>query len=592
MEYDPRSIYQSYAQYGKQKGGSKSDPDASDPRGVGQTGVGLGAPSTSTKKDTKKTTSIFSIFDKDDKRSISEKLDTAFVQTLVNLIPDFNTKPKPVKEEPNMYLMDFYSKPQFVIPEPKPIVVTTLPSTSNQDSVAGMPSTANFGTSMGVDSNDPRGRDQRAMPQTGVSSNYTLLTGNKDTPVSTASPRKPGIMEAGAQFGPGEPESQPVVNTETVQLTHKVKSGDTLSQIARKYGTTVDKLVKINNLKDKTGDTIFAGDTLKITDKINEAIDAKEAAAKFSGPTTSDPDSEFYQSGVPMDQRIFEPELGADMENIEGYDDVPQVLTGLMSKTNMVNKDFDTVKDVQQRLNDLGYTTLLGPLAVDGVLGKGTARQLRKFQAEAGLPITAKEGAAIDAATKKALKNNNFYNKEGKDPSAKVTRLQDGMFEVVRPIIAQIESGGEVAKGRDPYLVAGGKNDAYDGKFQLGKDAKDTIKFMRDENGERIFTAEEREKLNHPSNRADFRGDKDLQEKAFRALTEFNHGELTRNSKKYREMDEANKLAVLGYAHNQGAEAALEWLSTKVVGTDAFGTRGDKYTKAITEEFMKEENLG
>jgi hypothetical protein len=115
---------------------------------------------------------------------------------------------------------------------------------------------------------------------------------------------------------------------------------------------------------------------------------------------------------------------------------------------------------------------------------------------------------------------------------------------------------------------------------------------MRDEDGNRIFTNAEREKLKHPSNRADYRGDSELQEKAFRQLTEFNNGELTKNSAKYRAMDQANRLAVLGYAHNQGAEAALEWLSTKVVGTDAFDTRGDAYSDAITNEFMKDSNLG
>ena len=170
------------------------------------------------------------------------------------------------------------------------------------------------------------------------------------------------------------------------------------------------------------------------------------------------------------------------------------------------------------------------------------------------------------------------------------------MSNIVKPIIAHIESGGEVAKGRDPYLVAGGSGGAYDGKYQLGEDAKNTIKNKRVEDADGnmvdVFTAAEKVKLKHPSNRADFRADSELQEKAFRQLTESNHAELTKNSAKYRAMDQANQLAVLGYAHNQGAEAALEWLSTQVVGTDAFGTKGDKYSKAITDEFMKDDNLG
>ena len=89
------------------------------------------------------------------------------------------------------------------------------------------------------------------------------------------------------------------------------------------------------------------------------------------------------------------------------------------------------------------------------------------------------------------------------------------------------------------------------------------------------------------ASRAAFRADPNLQEKAFRLYINQNHDTLTKNSKKYRDMDDKNKLAVLGYAHNQGAEAALEWLTTKVVGLDAFGTKGDKYSKAITEELSK-----
>ena len=397
---------------------------------------------------------------------------------------------------------------------------------------------------------------------------------------------------------------------------YKIKKGDTLSSIAVREGVTVDDLVKINGIEDKN--KIYAGDTI-IIPKPEEVEQAKEFVLRvstrgdemerFEGEVElTDPQRQFYQSTIPMDQRGFEPELGADAQSVTGYDDVPQMVRGLMSKTNIVKEDFDTsdvessrvsyesVKKVQKRLNDLGYTTLMGDLKVDGQLGGGTARQLRKFQAEAGLPTTAASGQPVDEATLKALKDNRFNNKEGKDLKSKVTTLQDGMFNIVKPIIAQIESGGEVARGRDPYLVAGGSGGAYDGKYQLGEDAKNTIKNKRVEDADGnmvdVFTAAEKVKLKHPSNRADFRADSELQEKAFRQLTESNHAELTKNSAKYRAMDQANQLAVLGYAHNQGAEAALEWLSTQVVGTDAFGTRGDKYSKAITDEFMKDDNLG
>lgn len=45
-------------------------------------------------------------------------------------------------------------------------------------------------------------------------------------------------------------------------ITYKIKKGDTLSEIAKKYGTTVSTLASINNIKDVN--KIYAGNTLKI----------------------------------------------------------------------------------------------------------------------------------------------------------------------------------------------------------------------------------------------------------------------------------------------------------------------------------------
>ena len=44
--------------------------------------------------------------------------------------------------------------------------------------------------------------------------------------------------------------------------THKVRSGDTLSQIARKYGTSVSKICKLNGIKET--DIIHIGQVLKV----------------------------------------------------------------------------------------------------------------------------------------------------------------------------------------------------------------------------------------------------------------------------------------------------------------------------------------
>lgn len=61
---------------------------------------------------------------------------------------------------------------------------------------------------------------------------------------------------------PAEEITIPDNETPTEYIIYKIKKGDTLSEIAEYYGTTVAILASINNIKDV--DKIYAGDTLKI----------------------------------------------------------------------------------------------------------------------------------------------------------------------------------------------------------------------------------------------------------------------------------------------------------------------------------------
>ena len=53
------------------------------------------------------------------------------------------------------------------------------------------------------------------------------------------------------------------VNEADISLVHIVKTGDTLSKIATKYGTTVDKLVSLNGIKNKN--LIYVGQVIKLS---------------------------------------------------------------------------------------------------------------------------------------------------------------------------------------------------------------------------------------------------------------------------------------------------------------------------------------
>jgi hypothetical protein len=129
--------------------------------------------------------------------------------------------------------------------------------------------------------------------------------------------------------------------------------------------------------------------------------------------------------------------------------------------------------------------------------------------------------------------------------------------------IAQLESGGR----EDPYSIMGGSNNHYVGKYQLGADAiSDASKFLGMENT--------------PS-REDVRKNPQLQERLFNAYTQVNHRTMEQLSDQYRNMDPTEQQRYLGYAHNQGAGGALEFMNTGVVGRDGFGTAGTNYMSAV-----------
>lgn len=56
----------------------------------------------------------------------------------------------------------------------------------------------------------------------------------------------------------------------TGSITYTVQRGNTLSQIARSYGVTVSQIVEINNIQNPN--LIFPGEKLRITDSTNETL--------------------------------------------------------------------------------------------------------------------------------------------------------------------------------------------------------------------------------------------------------------------------------------------------------------------------------
>lgn len=70
--------------------------------------------------------------------------------------------------------------------------------------------------------------------------------------------RKTKLTQAGYDYN----AVQSIVNSKYEKIIYEVKSGDTLSEIAKKYGTTVDNLVKKNGIKNPN--LIYVGQRLEV----------------------------------------------------------------------------------------------------------------------------------------------------------------------------------------------------------------------------------------------------------------------------------------------------------------------------------------
>lgn len=166
----------------------------------------------------------------------------------------------------------------------------------------------------------------------------------------------------------------------------------------------------------------------------------------------------------------------------------------------------------------------------------------------------------------------------------KYTRTQTALgitpqqYDVYRRSVGQIESGN------NPNQGAGGARGHYWGPYQFGALATESTNKLLGEN----------------VSRTQFKGNQDLAERHFDALSYLSHKELMQNSPKYQAMSPQEKLAVLGYAHNQGAGmgqqgsvvGASRWLETGKAGADGFGTGGTKYYNSIRQNLTAAQNSG
>jgi len=177
----------------------------------------------------------------------------------------------------------------------------------------------------------------------------------------------------------------------------EVKAGDTLTAIAEEKGVPVQDVIDANP-QIKNPDLIRPGEKVTLPGMLSTAGKLLKTATdpEAPAPVSEDPDREFYQSGIPIEDREFEDEEGdvsavtpAEADTGEGLMSDPRKLGGAegygkLTKNIVEGTDKEELKETQSRLKGLGFYES----AVDGLTGPSTKSAIKTFQHKNGLPVT------------------------------------------------------------------------------------------------------------------------------------------------------------------------------------------------------------
>ncbi len=176
-----------------------------------------------------------------------------------------------------------------------------------------------------------------------VPGSATVAANNAPAPVPTTPPAAPSVPAAKQENKVvGETKAPAPAKTST----HTVAKGDTLTSLAKKYGTSVDSLKSANGLRT---DTISLGQTLKIPTVQSKTASTDPAPAKKTDQAST--------SQKPKQNSEFEydnPLL--NKSETYGYYTVAKG-----DNLYALARDFFTTMPELQRINNLGESTVIQP---------------------------------------------------------------------------------------------------------------------------------------------------------------------------------------------------------------------------------------
>lgn len=243
------------------------------------------------------------------------------------------------------------------------------------------------------------------------------------------------------------------------------------------------------------------------SDYLEAVTDVLTAPTQAPAPVSEDSDRQFFQSGVGMEDRVFEPEAEGyvepvsettNVEDLEGPEAISSsVVQTLQNQTDTVSRgdEGNKVFNAQLRLAELGYDIGRGGTAgltknklgkwvsldnsqlrgVDSDFGPSTEGAVRSFQTDASLPVT----GVIDPDTARALASKDIVSFTVPDDFTKnFSKVQNTNFNMAKD--AAIKEGlegaelssfmSQLAHESDNFNTAEeyASGAAYEGRLDLG----------------------------------------------------------------------------------------------------------------------------
>ena len=234
-------------------------------------------------------------------KPVKEKGYEKVIRVFNNAMERFGVFDKPTSTYDTVKPQNVYKSSFFSVPKVTTITLPDMmPTTSSlYRPLPSGPDTRNFGTNIGADPSPEK-------PDSAKLDIFDILnTKEKVMRGSVPGLMSPPTMDQTKPETPGF-TMEDAVNRAILATTKEyvIKPGDNLTKIAKRYNTTVKDLVQINKIENKN--RIYAGESLRVPK--DSVKDIKEAVLRVSTSGDEDPDKQFYQSGVSLDQRIFEPE--------------------------------------------------------------------------------------------------------------------------------------------------------------------------------------------------------------------------------------------------------------------------------------------